>query len=407
MNSPTALIAFLASGAVTLAQAPAPLRIAGLDELTIVWQQNTEDRDAIIEYDERPGERTLVFAHVTIDETVAGTLVAAGIINALPFLASPTKQQWQLTAAEFTALTNYHFTGNAPMVPPRRIAKHLVAYGESSNQNAYGSTNSLTTGFATHVTNPNMVGPVSAPEDERNAWAGASWAWDDRIINYSFDTVSIGSGAVIQSAYEYAAEFSLPPINQTAINGLTAMMDARLGFEIYVQAAHIKTASGGEVEVRISRSSRIRRLSLHQFEQWPLGPSRFVPQPTNDQINIYLAPRGDFLHIEFPVAVGTLANPTTLRAYVPTTNGLAIVDQVANPTSGGTVTKPYVGIFPCPSDTIDGLLYIVQVSNPGQRLAPLGHYGRAAVISAYDIPPGTIIPPSPPANVSGGGQGPR
>tara|TARA_R110002072_G_scaffold269079_10_gene428335 strand:+ start:6026 stop:7228 length:1203 start_codon:yes stop_codon:yes gene_type:complete len=391
MNSSKLFTAVLATSAAVLAQGP--LQIAGLDTSAVVWEQDIDAGQAIVRYDELAGERTLLFSHVTIDETVAGTLVAAGIIDALPFLASPTTEQWQLSASELAGLAHHHFTGFSPMVPPRRIAQHLVAYGAASSQDNWGTTNTLTTGFTAHMTFPSMVSSVTANADERKPWANSIWAWHTPVFGYGFDTAQVGREAVLQSAYEYVAAFSLPPISPPAIAGLNALMDSKLGFEIYVQAAHL-TSVGNEVEVRISRHSRIRRRSLHQLDLWPFGPSRFVPLPTNEAVNLYLAPRGDFLHIEFPVAVGTTANPTTLRAYVPTTNGLVIVDQVSNPLWEGELMKPHVGIFPCPANAVDGICYIDEASNPGQRFAPLGHYGNAALISAYDVPTGPLVPPA-------------
>lgn len=402
MNSPTTLFVLLASSAAVLAQSPDPQRVAGFDNpASIVWEQETNHDLGIVQYDERHGERTLMFAHVTIDENVAGTVVAAGLASALPFLVSPLTANWTLNDGAFTALpSSYRFSGENPMVPPRRMANHLVAYNLASNQGDYGTTNNLTSGFVTHETAPGMVVAPTSPIDERSAWANLAWTSANMNNSFQgFDTAMLGSGAVMQSAQEYLAAIGGGPISVPAINFLNELMAEKLGFVIFVQAAHVSTTEG-EVEVRVSRSSRIRRRSLLEASRWPFGPSRSVPMPTNSAVNIYLAPRGDFLHLEFPVDVGTLANPTTLRAYVPTTNGLVLVDQVANPTYGvgdeEELLKPHVGLFPCPSNAITGTLYIEQVSNPGARFAPLGHYGYAAKISAYNIPPGPIVPPATP-----------
>lgn len=402
MNSPTALISLLATSTVLLAQNP--LEITDPDTLPIVWGQDIDSADAAVRYDELPGESTLLYTHVTVDENVCGTIVASGIINALPFLASPAKEQWTLSAPEFTALTNVNFSGFNPMVPPRRIANHVVAFGEANDPGNWGTSNSLTTGWATHHVFPNMVSQVTLAADERMPWSTPLWAWNDNVSANVFDTVSLGRGGVLQSAHEYMNAFSLPPVNAEAITALSNLMDSSVGFEIYVQAAHVKPVAQ-EVEVRLSRHTRIRRRSLHQFENWPYGPQRHVPMPSNADINIYLAPRGDFMHVVFPVEVGTPSNPTQLRAYVPTPNGLVLVDQIANPTNeNGEILKPKVAIFPCPADAIDGIMYIDHESNPGQRFAPVGHYGFAAVISAYDIPTGPIIPPEQPVQPGGGGE---
>ncbi|MFT4515125.1 MAG: hypothetical protein ACI91B_003838 [Planctomycetota bacterium] len=401
MNSPTVLIPLLMSSAAVLAQSP--LRVTDVATLPIVWQQEVDCDYAAIQYDEEPGERTLLFTHVTVDESVCGTVVAAGVIKALPFLASPSKQQWQLTAPALAAMTTHNFSGDLPYVPPRRIAQHLTIYAESSSQNDYGTFNPQTV-FVTRLPSQNMVANVTLATDERSSWANSNWAYYDEISNQAFDTTRLGREAVFQAAHEFVVANSLPPIDPAGLAALSNVLDLTIGWEVFVQAAHVKPSTSGEVDVRIGRYARVRRRSFGQTGGWPYGPSRYVPDPTSPSGYIYLAPRGDFLHLEFPVEVGTLANPTSLIAYVPTTTGLVIVNQVANPTWLGDLLKPKVGIFPCPANAVDGIMFIAKAATPTQRFAPDGHYGNAALISAYDIPSGPLIPPQAPA---GGGLPPQ
>ena len=75
MKVPKILAALLAIPVALVAQDP--LRIAGFDELTITWQQFSEAKDVAIRYDELAGEYTLLLTHTSIDETVAGSVVAA------------------------------------------------------------------------------------------------------------------------------------------------------------------------------------------------------------------------------------------------------------------------------------------------------------------------------------------
>ena len=339
MNSSKLFTAVLATSAAVLAQGP--LQIAGLDTSAVVWEQDIDAGQAIVRYDELAGERTLLFSHVTIDETVAGTLVAAGIVDALPFLASPTTEQWQLSASELAGLAHHHFTGFSPMVPPRRIAQHLVAYGAASSQDNWGTTNTLTTGFTAHMTFPSMVSSVTANADERKPWANSIWVRHGASRPRSRSAIRLRVCGCLFAAADQ------PPgdCRSECADGLKAWLR----------------------NLRASRPPDVSRQRGRGAHQPPLAHPPSQPAPTRSR---------------------------AVRAYVPTTNGLVIVDQVSNPLWEGELMKPHVGIFPCPANAVDGICYIDEASNPGQRFAPLGHYGNAALISAYDVPTGPLVPPA-------------
>lgn len=401
MNSPAPLISLLLTTSVVIAQSP--LRIAGFDTTPIAWVQNIEDANAAVRYDELAGEHTILFVHTTVDETEAGPLVAAGVISALPFMVSPIHSNWQLTAPELAAMSGYTFSGEQPMIPPRRLANHIATFVGTSYGTGYGTHNPSASAFATQTTTNGMVAVPTLNEDERRAWANSVWTWQESINEYSFATAKLGRESVFQAAYEYVNLIpTLPPIDDAAITALGTLLDSKLGFEMYIQAAHIKPpTSTGPIQVRLSRHARIRRRSLQQTTLGWAAPDRYVPHPGNVHTNIWLAPLGDELHIIFPVEVGTIANPTLIRAYIPTSNGLVAVDQTPNPLLLGAVVRPEVGIFQCPADTIAGTAYFELLTEPGIPFEPIGHFERGAFVWPFTPPP-----EPPPVNNGGGNQQP-
>jgi len=401
MNSPALFSSLLLTTSVVLAQSP--LRIAGFDTTPLAWVQNIEDGDAAVRYDELAGEHTILFVHTTVDETEAGPLVAAGVISALPFMVSPIHSNWQLTAPELAAMSGYTFSGEQPMIPPRRLANHIATFVGTSYGSGYGTNNPATTGFLTQTTTNGMVATPTLNEDERRAWANSVWTWQESINEYSFNTAMLGRESVFQAAYEYANLIpTLPPLDDAALTALGTLLDSKLGFEMYIQAAHIKppATATSPIQVRLSRHARIRRRSLQQTTLGWTSPERYVPHPSNVHTNIWLAPLGDEMHIIFPTEVGTLANPTLIRAWVPTSNGLVAVAQTPNPILFGEVVRPEVGIFQCPPDTIAGTAYFERLDNLGVPFEPLGHFERGAFIWPF-------TPPPEPPPISNGGSNPQ
>jgi hypothetical protein len=392
MHSPT-LTALLVLTTTSAVLTQDPLRITGFDTgYTGVWGQHIEDAEAAVRYDELTGEHTLLFVHTTIDETVAGPLVTAGIISALPFLASPTRENWQLTAPELAAMSGYDFSGEQPMVPPQRLANHISNFVTSGYSSGYGTNNAQGSGYVTQTTASGQVAPPPGGGDERRAWANSTWTPQPSLgeTAQSFSTIRLGRESIFQAAYAFAADLpNAPPINDDAIEALNALMDSKLGFEVYIQAVHIKppTNNGGEIEVRLGRHGRVRRRSLHEGTLGWVGPDRYAPHPFRADVNVWLAPTGDSMHIIFPVEIGSLANPTTVRAYVPTSNGVVAVDQVANPIFEGQLLRPNVGIFPCPPGITTGIVLFERISEPGIPVAPIGHINRGAYIWPFTPPP--------------------
>jgi len=391
MNSPLTVTCALACAASLVGQDP--LRIAELQQGgSVSWAQNLQEpRFATVQYDEEAGEYTLLFVHTTIDETVAGPIVTAGILNALPFLASPTNENWQLTDPAFTALSEYEFSGEQPMVPPSRLAAHIDAFIAGGYSQGYGTANSSGTGYVTHETAPGQVNGVIGSSDERRAWMNSSWEWFETAGMHGFDTVTVGRESIFQAAYLMAeSEPNLPPLNEDAIHALGDLMDSKLGFEIYIQAAHVLPANNSDpVRVRLNRHARVRRRSLHENTLGWVGPDRYVPHPYRANTNVWLAPHGDEMHIIFPYPVGSTANPTTLRAHVPTSNGVVTVDQIANPTWAGELVRPEVAIFPVPANATAGLVHFEKIISPGVPLIPVNHINRGAYIWPYTPPPAT------------------
>jgi hypothetical protein len=148
-----------------------------------------------------------------------------------------------------------------------------------------------------------------------------------------------------------------------------------------VQAFGVKQTNG-VIDFKVHLFTRFRRQSLHQAgPSLDLGAQRWVPYLADAQLRYDLAPAGDFLHIVFPQDVSSPADPTPLRAYVPTLNGgFAQVTQIANPNHGGVVVAAKTAVFPCPANVKAGTVYVERIDQAGVPVVPVGSWGVGAAI---------------------------
>ncbi|HHH28623.1 MAG TPA: hypothetical protein ENK57_09795 [Polyangiaceae bacterium] len=374
--------------------------------MTIQWTppgSSNDSGDVVLEYDESATEHSLLFVHTTIDETVAGSVVTRGLIGAMPFLVAPpstgTGLGWPLTSPEFTALqSTYSFEGQPSVIPPRRIAQHVQAFVAAN----YGP------GFGTFGNNGNVqvddttVQPTTtlADWDERQAFANVAWTSYSNSTRQTFVPEDLGRRSVIQAAYEFQNSMpNLPPLDAGSLAKINEMLDQKVGYEIYIQVVHvIPPAPSGKIRIHLGYYMKLRRRSLLQqgLANWLSikGVDRYAPHAFDRNVSVYLGPLGDEAHILFDHPVGSLAQPTTLVAYFPTTSGFVAVPQTPNPTSPYPpydLLRPNVGIFQVPMNAITGVAYFEDVfaapTMPGgvpQPVLPVNPFESGAFFFAYD-----------------------
>ncbi|MFN3244814.1 MAG: hypothetical protein ACE37K_25150 [Planctomycetota bacterium] len=380
------------------------LRIADFDNSPMTWGQTTEAGYAAIRYDELPGEFTLLMVHTTVDETVCGTVVAEGLTTALPFMVQPTKANWTLDDTFLAAASNITYTGFAPMVPPRRIANYVNHFTGLGYPTGYGTDNEVGTTWQTHEMDGTTVTSPLGPADERNPWWHSSWSTNPTYGVEQFYSSGLGRESVLQAAHEFVPLVpGAPPLDENSIAILNTMMDSSIGFEIYVQAIHIKKPDPqGDIDVRLSRHVRIRRRSLgQQTTGWALakGPERHVPSPVDDQQRWYFGPLGGEMHVQFPTDIASLEQPSRVTAYFTLIGGgIQTVQQTPNPLGPtGELLAPNMGIFIVPLNCAPGTqVYFEHERAPGAVLAPVGASGNGgAWIVPYTVP-ANPAPPSLP-----------
>ena len=386
----------LATSPVLAQQLP---EIAGLDWGTpSSWSQTTEDGLAALRWGEAPGEHTLLMVHTTIDAEVAGAVVAEGVQKALPFMVSPAGAGWTVSHPVFAAAAQqlgYEFSGSDAVIPPERVVSFVGKFIASGYSSAYGTHNQGSTEVTRHVGHHFVALPVGAKaSDERQPWARTSW-WLQQDSGFDFDgfaTSQLGRESVNQAVHEFAERYGLGPVDDAGIEKLNHLLDLKLGFEIYVQAISVvpSTGPGDPDRIKFKRYVRIRRYSLFGDENdyWALvkGGPRHVPDLLDAARNVYLAPLGDEMHIVFPGPVSSILRPAPLRAYVPTVNGYAIVQQTPNPVLHGVLQRPDIAIFACPPDATFGVVLIEDEQSPGVPVLPLGANGLGARIWVYAPP---------------------
>lgn len=343
-----------------------------------------------LRYDERSDETTLVFVNTSIDTTVAGPVIARGLIAVYPFLASPGPG-WRGNSSELNALTEprnieWENAGASLVVHPRRVARHLVRFLES---------NGPVTEFGTHNPDPEtrdvvfgqQTWPELEPHDERAAWTAPVW-WQNQPLPPTpiFHAGVLGYHSVFQAAYEYAVESSLN-LDPESLFKLAEFLEQEIGFEVFVQSVHVKRPPTGPVRVRFGQTAVIRRRSLLQQNQDPwhaaMGATRWVPSVIDADQMVYLGGRGEFMYILFDGPV------SGLRAWVPVPGTLMPVQQIPNPVVNGAVLRPEIAVFSCPSNTPGGLVYF----DDGHNLIPPAHaLSGAALLWPFDPLPGHLPP---------------
>ena len=362
----------------------------------LVWGQTTDEWLAALRWVEQPGEYTLLMVHTTIDTEKSGPLLAKGICKTLPFLVSPVGAGWDDQAPE---LARYQIAGQAQMIPPVRVAAFVDQFVQSDYAAGYGTHNSTSQPVLRHAAASHFAAfsgglpvVVTDPTDERQPWLGSSWysALQSGQALPAFDSVRLGRASVLQMAEEFAERHEVS-FDFDSIEMLLQQIDKEHGFEIYVQAIAVRppVSPGDKIQLEYKRFTRIRRHSLFvDGNLLALGLPRHVPDPFDADQRLYLAPRGDEMHIVFPFQVNALNRPPVLRAYVPTLTGYMIVPQIANPTivvAGiEMVTGPNTARFAVPVDAIRGIVWFEDVRFLGTAVVPSGAVDLGACISAYE-----------------------
>lgn len=385
------------------------------------WDSKVVGEWAGLRWTEPGLAHTLPMVRAQIDPDAAGAVVAAGISELLPFLATPPDAGWQLSDPVFASMQGVNLSGAAPGMEPIRIKKHLQLFQSQFASPASG----LVAGFGTfnpsqgvllQYANPGMVSaPLLNPADARQPWLAAGWrpfSFTSNTNNnanasgvpnpgiiQAVDVTQFGRAAARQAAYEYWERHpELPLFDAAALDAMIAHIDEKFGLSISVQPIHVKlppifpgpvTDPDWDIEFKtIIIMTRYRIfVGLSAYDDEGLSLDRWILSPRALGKRIYLAPRDGMLHIEFDRHVGSNAQPTTLRAFIPVPGGYRMVPQIANPTDHeSNLIRPEVARFRCPPSAIPGLVYFEEVSNPGVLLAPLGSVSGGASIWVYSAP---------------------
>jgi hypothetical protein len=364
-----------------LLRAQQPLQVAGYKDPNgppqTGWGQAITEPLARLQYGETANETTLVFVHTTVDASIAGSNVARGLVTTYQFLAPPIAS-WTGAAAPIAALNVVVTNPTAALaIPPTRVARHLAQFlAEPAPTPVYGtsSTNGL-------VAFSPLPWPTTLPRhDERKAWANALWERDETQTLWFFDVVRAGREALFQAAHAYVLGSSIV-LDDAALDALAGLCEQRLGFEIYVQAAHVDR-SASPARVRFSQRAVMRRLSLFESNPDPwysiMGPHRWFPSlvhPPESPASVYVAGLGEQMHVLFPHAV------ENLRAWVTTASGLQEVWQIPNPIVNGNRLHPEIGVFAFPANALPGFVYF---DHNMQLVVPVGAQNSAALVVPFD-----------------------
>ena len=347
MKSPTPLFTALVLGAVAPAQTSG-LQIAACETATTPpgeWGSELDEAEfASLLYDELPGETTLLFVHTTISP---GGKAAAGVISVYPFLRPPDAS-WTGSSPELLS-PRFWVPNQATQlgIPPDRVRRHILQFLDQPDP-SYGTSNQGSSAI-TRYYGPPSTWPGLANADERKAWAATSWTQaGQEPIFHIFNVTELGRAAVIQAAHYHALPF-FEQLNPDALTALNDLMQEQLGFQIFVQAAHVNTAPNPPT-IRFSQIAVMRQASLFQVIEPPwfaaMGPQWWVPNVLDPLRWIYFAFKQDEMRIRFPHAV------CGLRAWIPTTTGLVSTDQLMD-----QPTPPDVARFQFPWNAVSGIVY--------------------------------------------------
>ena len=385
---------FALAFALTLAnslpgQDPGLLQVAPVNGTTVgAWATSTT-RDVgsvAIQCQQNADEFTLFFVHTTVDEAVAGDVAAAGVLATYPYFVS---LPW---LGSDTSFANANLVvdnpGTTVVIPPYRIIAQVQAYlNPNTTHPTFGRPAPATA--AVLPLNPWTGWPTIAANDERQPWWKAQWTTVNATTS-AVNVASIGRAAATMQAHQYAQLMNVTP-DTRSLERLEDLLDSSLGFRILVQGVHVKRPPTGNPHIRFTQHNTLRRRSLNQLNQWfeYYGAHRWVPALHNADMNVYLAPRGDELHVKFPNNVSGLV----ARIYVPVPNSsplsftLLNVDQLINPvvTSAGggqLMLDPSIARFPFPSTAGNQVVFFV--NGLGQAVVPEGNCYGGALISTFD-----------------------
>ena len=361
-----------------------------------VWGQTTDGDEVLLRYDELQGEYTLLMVHTTVDVSVAGQLVARGVINAMPSMLA-VSDTWSLTSPELVAVNGATWSGEKPVIPPRRVAAYVQEFrSQTTPPTTWGTYN-----LGPNPTESRTWAPGAAVPTLQRVERYASAGVNHRLVaqGHLIDCSNLGFRSVTQSAYEYHHFMQLSNLGQLDPRMLTSLDDFlsnQHGYEIYVQAIHIKPTSSNSVLVRFSKHVKLRRRSLQQAVQnlWLTlkGPARSLPYMLDADTSLYFGPRGDEAHFVFLDEVATFEQPSQLIAYFPTADGLVAVNQTPNPVDNNQLLCPEIAIFEVPEEAQMGVVLFAHQNSPLIPFAPpVGAVDGGGFLIAFDPHPGHIL----------------
>lgn len=380
----------LALASLLPSQNPGLLQVAPVNGTTIgAWATSTT-RDVAsiaVQCQQNADEFTLFFVHTTVDEDVAGDVATAGVLATYPYFVS---LPWLGSDASFAnANLNVDNPNTVVVIPPYRIIAQVQAYlNQSTPHPTFGRAYPGTTDASPLHPWTNWPTEI-APHDERQAWRTATWSQVNATLS-AVNVASIGRAAATLQAHQYANLMGVSA-HPTALQRMEAMLETSLGFKVLLQAVHVKRPPTGNPQIRFSQHNTVRRRSLNQINQWfeYFGAHRWVPALTSASMNVYLAPRGDELHVKFPNNVSGLV----AKIYVPVPGSsplsftLTNVDQLINPVvteagGGQLMLDPSIARFPFPSTAGNQVVFFFDAA--GTPVVPEGDCYGGALISSYD-----------------------
>ena len=395
------------------AQNPAPLTIEaiGLDGEAATGINISEAIDTFrLTYGEAPGERTVFFVQLTLDETnedIDLTFATALAMN-YPFLLPPEQIASSLCQPPNTTITNPLQTVEI-LYAQYRVLNHLQsAIASLETTNRYAETNN-----AGGASTASRIFPLSASPHIGSTSPGAV-LWDERYAWHQAGTLAgpnstrlfhidqLGLMACIQGALALQHYSTLMPPNMTQLNALFSLCkEYKVLFALHIQAAHITPGTGGgNAQIRWSRPVHIRKRSLMaQAEPGPLpaymaafGGNMPLWAPWllgNPGERMYFGPHNGQLTLE-------VSHPhANLRIHIPTYFGEvnhvdqvgpaeAVIDRRGNPEVATVVG--WLVRFPYPPESMMGLVSIETAPGDTHDVSIVGGSLGGAIVFPFDPP---------------------
>jgi len=378
------LLLTIASGALGasfgLAQTTlTPLEIAGLESPDDPVEFGTSARHslALLRYGEAAGETTLLFVHTTLDVSVAGPLIARGVFDVYPFLDSD--RNW---AANDPAFANYIVENPSEelVLAPSRVVRHLERWRTHQPPEYFGTHSSTNTPTVNYV--PPASWPATTAADARRPWT-QNGLFVPANGAQAVKVGPLGRGAVFQAAHDYVLDYPQFPLSEASLMRLADIIDNELGYVIAIQAIHVRPPEAGQTKprIRMSQVARVFRRALNDDpgDSWVkrLFRPRDIPSAIDKNVSVYLAPRGDDMHVVFPGPVSGLV------AWVPTPSGWMEVPQKGPvfETGSDQPVRPEIARFAWPTA---GLPSIVYFTKSGALQVPVNAMDRGALVWPFD-----------------------